>query len=177
MPDNNVLPSSYLPKAFLDILVESENWLLLESEIHKYCQKVMEVVFFLVLDKSSKEKSIEVSLLLADDTRLRNLNNKFRYKDKVTNVLSFPFRSIDINNINDTLYSSDHLFLGDIAISYSRVCYERLNQKQTFIEYSYYMFLHGFLHLLGYDHTTDRDAQIMEKLEKEVMIVMRSQCI
>jgi probable rRNA maturation factor len=96
----------------------------------------------------------EVAVVFADDARLRGLNARFRGKDKATNVLSFG----DPGNP-----------LGGIALAFETVLAEAKEQKKSFISHSKHLILHGFLHLLGYDHDTARGARLMEGLETAIL--------
>lgn len=101
----------------------------------------------------------EVSLLLCDDARIRELNAQFRGMDKPTNVLSFP---------GPEPIETAHV-LGDIAISYETVAREAEEQGKLFAHHFCHMIVHGFLHLLGYDHETDDEADAMEADEARVL--------
>jgi probable rRNA maturation factor len=96
-----------------------------------------------------------VTILLADDTRLRALNAQFRGKDKPTNVLAFP--------------ASESGYLGDIAIAYGTAAKEARAAKKPLIDHVTHLTLHGTLHLLGYDHLRAREARTMEALETELL--------
>jgi probable rRNA maturation factor len=99
----------------------------------------------------------EVAIVLADDQRLQGLNVRFRAKDRPTNVLSFPDPAQP---------------LGGIALAYETVASEAKAQKKAFVNHSKHLILHGFLHLLGYDHETPRDARLMEGLEIAILTDM-----
>jgi probable rRNA maturation factor len=96
----------------------------------------------------------EVAVVFADDARLRGLNARFRGKDKATNVLSFG----DPGNP-----------LGGIALAFETVLAEAKVQNKSFINHSKHLILHGFLHLLGYDHENRRCARLMEGLEIAIL--------
>lgn len=95
-----------------------------------------------------------VSVVLADDAALRRLNRTFRGKDKPTNVLSFP----DVAEP-----------LGGMAVGYQTVISEAKEQNKQFVNHAKHMILHGFLHLLGYDHILKRDARLMEGIEIAIL--------
>jgi probable rRNA maturation factor len=101
----------------------------------------------------------EVSLLLCDDARIRVLNAQFRGMDKPTNVLSFPGpEPLELAHV-----------LGDIAIAYETVAREAKEQGKPLPDHLCHMIVHGFLHLLGYDHETDEEAEAMEADEVRVL--------
>lgn len=95
------------------------------------------------------------TILLADDTRLKTLNQDFRGKNKPTNVLSFP--------------SSEKDYRGDIALAYGVTKAEALAAKKNFADHARHLVVHGVLHLAGYDHERARDAKVMEPLETKIL--------
>ena len=101
----------------------------------------------------------EVSILLADDARLRKLNASFRDKDRPTNVLAFPDGS-DVDGV---------CHIGDIALSLDRLSAEAEAGGVSLEHHFLHLLVHGVLHLLGYDHMTDVDAAEMEALEVEIL--------
>ncbi len=103
----------------------------------------------------------EVSVLLADDRELRALNAQWRGIDKPTNVLSFPAVSPD--------EIATSLALGDIALAYETLAREADEARITLKDRYRHLVAHGFLHLIGYDHGADEEAERMETLEKRVL--------
>jgi probable rRNA maturation factor len=100
----------------------------------------------------------EVSLTFCDDAEIRALNAQWRGKDKPTNVLSFPTPG----------KLSARPLLGDIVIAYETVTREAAEQDKTIRAHTAHMVIHGFLHLIGYDHETAAEAEIMEGLERRI---------
>jgi probable rRNA maturation factor len=103
----------------------------------------------------------EISVLLTDDRAVRELNRAWRKVDKPTNVLSFPAAK----PVNKTAGG----MLGDIAISYETLAREAANEGKPFLHHLAHLAVHGFLHLLGYDHQTDSQADAMEGLERAAL--------
>ena len=104
-----------------------------------------------------KNKNQEFSILLTSNYKMKKLNYKFRKKNKITDVLSFPLNNIIKNNT----------YVGDIAISF-----EIINKRSTISDFNYEfdkMWIHGFLHLVGYDHKKDKDYKLMKKKEKLIL--------
>ena len=95
-----------------------------------------------------------VSVVLADDATLRGLNRTFRGKDKPTNVLSFTGEGNE---------------LGDIVLAFETVKREAKEQKKSFKRHAAHLVVHGCLHLQGYDHERESDAEKMEKLEASIL--------
>jgi probable rRNA maturation factor len=106
-------------------------------------------------------KGAVVSLCLADDARLRALNLRWRGLDKPTNVLSFPAASPG--------RLAQSLTLGDIALAYETLSHEATELGVPLADHYRHLVAHGFLHLLGYDHETAREAERMEALETRIM--------
>ena len=108
-------------------------------------------------------KSCAVSLLLCSDDKIRQLNFDHRGKDKATNVLSFPVadEAGDEDQAGDQIWEQ----LGDIAIAYETCVREADESGISTHNHVTHLFLHGVLHLLGYDHENDDDANEMETLE------------
>ncbi len=101
----------------------------------------------------------EVSVLLTDDEAVRVLNRNWRGIDKPTNVLSFP-QSGDAGRF---------ALLGDIAIAYETATREAAAEGKPFLHHLAHLAVHGFLHLMGYDHETDSQAEAMEGLERDIL--------
>ena len=101
----------------------------------------------------------EVSILLADDETIRALNRDWRGIDKPTNVLSFRAAG-----------TAAAPLLGDIAISYETLAKECDGERKDFLHHLAHLAVHGFLHLIGYDHQTDAQADEMEGLESKIML-------
>lgn len=98
-----------------------------------------------------------VTLLLTDDETIRGLNLRFRAQDKPTNVLSFPAPQ------------NPERFLGDIALAYGVCAREAQEQGKPLANHLQHLVAHGVLHLLGYDHVSDTQADEMEGLERAVL--------
>ena len=112
-----------------------------------------------ILSKLSpfKNKIQEFTLFLTNNRKMKSLNNKFRKKNKATDVLSFPF------NYKFTKNS----YLGDMAISYE-IVNKRSNKSNFFIEFDK-TWIHGYLHLLGYDHKKLKNFKKMNKKENLIL--------
>ncbi|WP_192815586.1 rRNA maturation RNase YbeY [Methylocystis sp. ATCC 49242] len=100
----------------------------------------------------------ELSVNFCDDAEIRELNAEWRGKDKPTNVLSFPTPGTLANRP----------LLGDIVIAYETVAREAGEQAKTLRDHTAHMVIHGFLHLIGYDHETSAEAETMEALERRI---------
>jgi len=104
----------------------------------------------------------EVSIVLTNDSAIRELNHNWRGIDKPTNVLSFPASGQTVGG--------DARLLGDIIIAYETLERECDDEKHIFLHHLAHLAVHGFLHLIGYDHQTDVQAEEMEGLESKIMM-------
>ena len=103
--------------------------------------------------------------MLTDDAGIRTLNRNWRGIDKPTNVLSFPALQPTGSGGPDDAPR----MLGDIAIAYETMRREADDEQKPFDHHLSHLAIHGFLHLMGYDHETDDDAEAMESLEQEIL--------
>ena len=109
---------------------------------------------------ASFDGPIEISVVLADNLFIRNLNKTYRGKDKPTNVLSFPQNPDSKNKVFN---------LGDVVLAYETVKLEAESQSKDFSNHVAHLLVHGILHLLSYDHENDAEAREMELLEIRVL--------
>ena len=107
-----------------------------------------------------QNKNINISLMLSNNKNIKKLNKIFRNKDKSTDVLSFPFDN------KKNKYKEN--YLGDIIISYDYMNKPKKKDLKIFKEKVAKTFIHGFLHLLGYDHIRNNDYKKMIKLEENL---------
>jgi probable rRNA maturation factor len=103
----------------------------------------------------------EVAIVLTDDLAIRTLNREWRKKDAATNVLSFPMPKARAGGAVT--------LLGDIVIAYETTAREADAESKPFGDHLAHLAVHGFLHLVGYDHETDQEAEAMENLEAEIL--------
>jgi probable rRNA maturation factor len=104
----------------------------------------------------------EVSIVLADDSAVRVLNRTWRHQDMATNVLSFPADAGRADRATPRL-------LGDIVIAYQTAKREAHMQRKPFAQHLSHLAVHGFLHLVGYDHKSVAEAEAMEHLETLIL--------
>lgn len=104
-----------------------------------------------------EKKGGAVAVLLGDNVRIAELNKQFRGKDGPTNVLSFPGPRVDPT------------FLGDIALAAETIAEEANFQGKRFEHHAAHLVVHGFLHLLGYDHEEPAKADVMEAHERAIL--------
>lgn len=114
-------------------------------------------------------QNIELSILLADNTKISALNSEFRGKNKPTNVLSFPDMEINWRDIVEFPVDNEYMYLGDVAFGYQIIADEALDKGISFEDHFKHLLIHAILHLIGYDHIEDDDAQVMEALEVDIL--------
>lgn len=113
----------------------------------------------------------EVSVLLTNDEGIRPLNAQHRGQDKATNVLSFGVFEAPVNQAlwQACAHPGMPFLLGDIVLSYDTLDREAKEQEKTFQNHLSHLMVHGLVHLLGYDHIEEEEAQQMESLECDIL--------
>ncbi len=114
----------------------------------------------------SKKNNLEVSFLLTSDSNIRLLNKNYRNKDKSTNVLAFP--------MNQNTFGEDYI-VGDVVISLQKILSESKKLKIQKYKYLSQITIHGVLHLLGFDHKSNKQFEEMNKIEQKVFNKIFSQ--
>jgi probable rRNA maturation factor len=112
--------------------------------------------------------AVEISVRFSDDAEVQTLNRDYRGKDRPTNVLSFPMVAPDLF---DTLSDSDdgEILLGDIVLAAETVAREAAEKHISIAHHTTHLIVHGTLHLLGYDHEDEGQAEHMELLERSAL--------
>lgn len=110
----------------------------------------------------------ELSVVLADDALVHRLNREYRGKDKPTNVLSFALTEADEPEPGE----GAPVLLGDVILAFETVEREAVEQNKTPADHMTHLVVHGVLHLLGYDHETDDEAEEMEALETRLLATL-----
>jgi len=148
------------PDLAVDILIESEAWRMLpEAE-----DIVRRAITFAATSKVDiHHRNAELSVLLCDDKTIARLNGRWRGQEKPTNVLSFPAPPLQ------GAAPDGKTRLGDIAIAYETLADEAEENAKTVSDHLSHLVVHGFLHLLGYDHHMDDEAERMERLERDIL--------
>jgi probable rRNA maturation factor len=120
------------------------------------------------VDLATTAATIEISLRVTSDAEVQSLNRQYRNQDKPTNVLSFPMVQPDLI---ETLANTDDgdVLLGDIVLAHETCAREAIERGVSTQDHAIHLIVHGVLHLLGYDHMTDADAEHMEAIERDVM--------
>ena len=143
-----------------EVIIENNLWEKKIKSPKNYIKKKIKKINSFNL---SKKKQASFTILLTNNSKMKYLNKKFRKKNKKTDVLSFPFwKPNDYKKIKE-----NKIYLGDIALSY-----EIINKRSQYTSFSYEfdkMWIHGYLHLLGYDHKGKKDYQVMKKIEDKIL--------
>ncbi|MGB1234256.1 MAG: rRNA maturation RNase YbeY [Planktomarina sp.] len=111
----------------------------------------------------------EAVILACDDARIMVLNTEFRDNPKATNVLSWPTEDLSADIAGDLPLSVEDPDLGNIAMAYETCVAEAGDQDKQLSDHVIHLLIHGILHLLGYDHIEDADADLMERTEVEIL--------
>lgn len=138
----------------LDLINDTEHTLPEEAEFKRWIETALKTAKY--------DKPSDVAIRFVENEEIQTLNREYRDKDKPTNVLSFPFEVPD--------FIDEHIpTLGDIIIAMDIIIQEAAEQEKTVNAHLTHMTVHGTLHLLGFDHITDEEAEEMEGLEIQIL--------
>ena len=135
----------------IEVEVEAEAWTQVLPEAEALARTAAEAALV------DRERAGDLVILLTDDAALRELNRGHRGKDQPTNVLSFP------------AHSSAAPHLGDVALAYETCAREAAEQGKSLAHHLQHLVAHGVLHLLGWDHMTEAEAEAMEGRERLIL--------
>ena len=146
-----------------DVVVENKSWNNKIKDPNNYIKRKIKKIYKF---NSLKKKHFSLTILLTNNSKMRYLNKKFRNKSKTTDVLSFPnLDVVDLKKKNNT-----KIYLGDIALNYEII--NRRSKDSNFdLEFDK-MWIHGYLHLLGYNHKKVRDYKVMKKIEDQILKIL-----
>ena len=144
----------------IDIVIESPLWDRI-ADIEAQVRRAAEAAL------PPARADCEIAVLLTDDQSMRALNARFRGSDKPTNVLSFPAPASAQPTAGDGAPSA---FLGDIVIAFETANAEADAEEKEFGHHVAHLIVHGVLHLLGYDHEADAEAEAMEARERAILM-------
>jgi probable rRNA maturation factor len=159
--NRNSGPMSPFVLPITEVLVVAECWLT-EPDAEAAIQRAIAAAAQMT---DAGDGEAELAVMLTDDAGIRTLNLNWRGIDKPTNVLSFPaLPPTGAGGPDDA-----PRMLGDIAIAYETTRREADDEQKPFDHHLSHLAVHGFLHLMGYDHEKDDDAEAMETLEQEIL--------
>ena len=146
-----------------DVVVENKLWKKKIKSPSKYIKKKIKKIFKF---SSSKRRRFSLTILLTDNSKMKYLNKKFRNNNKITDVLSFP--NLELADFKKK--TNTEIYLGDIALSYEII--NRRSKDSNFnLEFDK-MWIHGYLHLLGYNHKKFKDYKIMKRTENKILKIL-----
>lgn len=139
------------PALTIDVIVGSELW--------KDAGKLKSMVLHAVTRAAAmlSTRGAELAIVLTDDSAIRALNRDWRGVDKATNVLAFPTKNAAANH------------LGDIVLAFETIAREARLERKPLAHHLAHLVVHGFLHLVGYDHARPKDALEMERIERKIL--------
>ena len=146
----------------INVIVKDKNWLKFIKNPKNYLNHKIKKI---QTDKFFGKKKYQFSLLLSETKEIKYLNKKFRKKNKSTDILSFPIKKM----INKNFF-----YLGDIIISYEFMNRPQKINLAEFKKKVAKIFIHGFLHLRGYDHKKNKDFSIMRKEEVKIYNLVKN---
>ena len=156
----------------VDLVIEDEAWTTALPDLAEVAEAAARMAIG-VLPEALRDA--EICVLACDDGRIAKLNAEFRGKPQPTNVLSWPAQELasatpggapDLPQAPE----SGPLMLGDVAIALQTTAREAENASRPLKSHVLHLILHGALHLLGYDHETPEDAEVMEGIERRAMM-------
>ena len=145
----------------VNVEIHNKSWHKKIKNPKRYFSKKLKKISKIV--KFFKGKNITFTILLTSSLNMKKLNKKFRNRNKSTDVLSFPFLSS--NNLKFT--KQKKLYIGDVATSYENINFR--SKKNNFLLEFDKAWVHGLLHLIGYNHVKNKDYFRMNKIEKRIL--------
>lgn len=153
----------------IEFNVEDEGWL---ETAPWYRELALRAAEQALVAAGRAPQGLEISVLLCDDARMAELNKGFRGKARPTNVLSWPARELRPETPGARPAPAPDGPLGDVALARQTIETEAKAQHLPVEAHFIHLFSHGVLHLLGYDHETEADAEVMEGLERRALAAL-----
>ena len=147
----------------INVITNNYNWHRFIKKPNNYIDRKIKILN--LKEKFFFKKNIFCTLLLSNNKEIKNLNRKFRKKNRTTDVLSFPFHSKQ--ELKRKLKRKNEIYLGDIIINLSKI--KNKNNISKFKTEFDYLWIHGLVHLFGYDHKNEKDFLRMSLVEKKYM--------
>lgn len=154
-------PARPLPSCTIDVLVESPLWSGI-ADIESCVRRAVAAAL------PPDDADCELAVVLTDDRSMRALNARFRGSDTATNVLSFP--TSESSRLPADQRRGEPISLGDIVIAFETAQAEAAAEGKEFGHHVAHLLVHGVLHLLGYDHHSDPEAEAMEARERAILM-------
>ncbi|MFJ7509961.1 rRNA maturation RNase YbeY [Peribacillus simplex] len=138
------------------------------NEVTEEAQQLVESILQFAARKENIEKDTELSITFVDNDRIREINKEYRHKDSATDVISFALEEMGENEV-EIVGAEMPRMLGDIIISIERTKEQAEEYGHSFDRELGFLALHGFLHLLGFDHMNEEDEKEMFTKQKEIL--------
>ena len=144
----------------INVEIDNKSWHKKIKNPKKYFKQKLNKISNII--KFFKNKNVTFTILLTSSLNIKKLNNKFRKKNKSTDILSFPTFSPKVLKLT----KEKKIYIGDLAASYEII---NSRSKRNFFDEFDKVWVHGLLHLIGYDHVKDKDFYKMHKVEKRIL--------
>ena len=154
----------HAPICQVDVIVDDRTWLTLLPNVETIASELCEACIAAALTPSQADGPSELCVVLASDRRLRQLNHQYRGLDRPTNVLSFA----NLEGVPSPRTAEPRL-LGDVLIARETAAREARDGRKAFGDHVSHLIVHGILHLLGYSHEAEEEAEKMEALERRIL--------
>jgi len=138
------------------------------NEVTEEAQQLVESILQFAARKENIEKDTELSVTFVDNDRIREINKEYRNKDSATDVISFALEEMGEDEV-EIVGAEMPRMLGDIIISIERTKEQAEEYGHSFDRELGFLALHGFLHLLGFDHMNEEDEKVMFTKQKEIL--------
>ncbi|MFJ7828839.1 rRNA maturation RNase YbeY [Peribacillus sp. NPDC046944] len=138
------------------------------NEVTEKGQQLVESILQFAANKEKIEEGTELSVTFVDNKRIQEINKEYRNKDSATDVISFALEEMGEEEV-EIIGAEMPRMLGDIIISIERTKEQAEEYGHSFDRELGFLALHGFLHLLGYDHMTEEDEKVMFSRQKEIL--------
>ena len=145
----------------VNVEINNKSWHKRINNPKKYFKQKLKKISKII--KFFRNRNITFTILLTNSLNMKKLNNKFRKLNQSTDILSFP--SFSPKKLK--LMKEKKIYIGDLAVSYE-IVNSKSKKKNFFVEFDK-VWIHGLLHLAGYDHIEDRDYYKMNKIEKKIL--------
>ena len=147
----------------INVITNNFNWYRFIKIPNNYIERKIKKLN--LKNKNYKKNIIFCTLLLSNTKAIKKLNSKFRKKNKSTDVLSFPF--YNKKNLKKKIKNEKEIYLGDIIINLNKINSKK-NMKNFKLEFDK-LWIHGLVHLFGYDHKKEKDYRKMNQVEKNYL--------
>ncbi len=163
----------------INIEIKTKKWLNFKPTKYKNLESFFKNITNLVSRNTdlkdflkNQNNQAEISIFLVSNSQIRKINQKFRNINKPTNVLTFGYldeKLIRKSNLETILKSSEYHFLGDIFFAFEKIKSEAVREKKIFDSHLTHLILHSILHIIGFDHQSEKEAEIMESMEIKIL--------